>query len=262
MKQHLLLLLTIPTLIAGRKAMGGSGGVLGEGGPEATRERTASLAEIDKGQWQLPPLDATTVIEKLGPQHRTISQYICNSLSKAPLSVELKPTRVGRKRSVSGPQDVKFRAQVIAQSHLPHVKNNNKKPISSRMRSVWSMNSFRATALLSDPLKSTYDDCMSSTYPSHFELEVYLPKTKSCRKGNPCIVYSVPMGPGSSDPKAQVSQNNGVVTIYPTGKKANEDGGIEIGKTSFHLLAGPNVVDKGWAKGRQYFRKGRSTGIL
>jgi hypothetical protein len=70
------------------------------------------------------------------------------------------------------------------------------------------------------------------------------------------------MGPGTSDPKAKVSQANGVVTIYPTGKKGNENGGIEIGRTSFHLLAGANVVDKGWAKGRQYFWKGRSVGIL
>lgn len=262
MKQHLLLfLLTIPSLINGRKAIGGSSGVLGDGGPDPTRERKASMAEIGKGQWQFPPLDASTVIDKLGPQHRTISQYICNTLSSKPLSVELKSTKVGRKRSSnSGPQDAKFRAVVVAQSNLPNI-NNIKKPLSSRMRSVWSMNSSRATTLLSDPLTSSYDECASSTYPGHFELEVYLPKTKACRKGNPCIVYSVPMGPGTSDPKAKVAQANGVVTIYPTGKK-NDNGGIEIGRTSFHLLAGANVVDKGWAKGRQYFWKGRSVGIL
>lgn len=256
---RILACLLLPTLIQSRKAIGGSGGVLGEGGPEPTRERTINLAEIDNGQWQLPPLDTSSVISKLGPQLRTEAQYICDTLGKKPLSVILKPNRVGRKQGVrtTGPQDAKFRALVQSKSYL----RPNQTSLTSRMRSVWSMNASSRTTV-PDPLKSSYEDCVSATNPGHFELEVYLPKTKSCSKGNPCIVYSIPMGPGSSDPKSRVSQANGVVTIYPRGKKSDEGEGIEIGQTSFHLLAGANVVDKGWAKGRQYFWKGRSAGVL
>ena len=101
-----------------------------------------------------------------------------------------------------------------------------------------------------------------------------LPKTKDAAAGgNPLIIYSVPVGIGTMNPKSRVTQSNGVVMIYPKGRKKNEEsstdndgggggggGGIVVGSTNLHLHSGPGVIDWTWAKGKKVFWKGRSVG--
>lgn len=260
-------------LVSARKALGGSGGLHTRGAPRPktpdVNDPTA-LANIGNG-WQIPPLDSSELIRKLGKDNRDVAQYISDTLSNAPLSVELRKKTVGIKTSSFTTQE-KYRAQVT-------VGSNFQPRLSNKLRSVWFIGSERALAQSSavssqqnDLLTKSYEDNCSKLYPSHFTLEVFLPKTKACKGGNPLITYSIPFGPGTTSPKSKVSQANGIVTVYPNGRKKKQGGGsssssssdeaIEIGRTALHLNSGPGLVDPGWAKGRKNFRKGRSVGQL
>lgn len=162
----------------------------------------------------------------------------------------------------------KFRAQVTLGSHEP--KNLMR---AKRLRSVWSVrtqqqsgraNTNRAGNMRStskEVLEKSYEEYISELY-SHFDLEVILPKTRACKGGgNPVILYSAPMAPGSTQDGSRVCQGEGVVTVFPNGRKRNQENrGIEVGSTSLHLHAGPSVVDGLWVRGRKFFWSGRSIG--
>ena len=199
-----------------------------------------------------------------GKENRKVAEYISNTLGKAPLTVQLRKKAVGVKTSSFTTQE-KFRAVVSPGTNVKNIKNS--------LRSVWFIGSERASAQSSavqqqekDLLTKSYEDNSSKLYPTHFVLEVFLPKTKACKGGNPLITYSVPFGAGTTSPKSKVAQANGVVTVYPNGRKRKGNGevseGIEIGQTSLHLNAGSGLVDPAWAKGRRYFWKGRTVGTL
>ena len=223
------------------------------------------IANIGSG-WQVPPLDSEELIQKLGKENRNVAQYILNTLGNAPLSVQLRKKAVGVKTSSFATQE-KFRALVTTGSNV--------KKMGNELRSVWFIGSERALAQSSvvqqqekDLLTKSYEDNSSKLYPSHLVLEVFLPKTRACKGGNPLITYSVPFGVGTTSAKSKVAQANGVVTVYPNGRKRTgsgddaSDGGIEIGKTSFHLNTGAGLVDPSWVKGKKYFWKGREAGTL
>lgn len=251
-----------------RKALGGAGGLHTRGASRGTAPDSndpLKLASIGNG-WKLPPIDSEELIKKLGKDNRDIAQYISDTLSKAPLTVQLRKKTVGVKTSSFATQE-KFRAVVAPSSNVKTFKSN--------LRSVWFIGSERASMQTSavqqqekDLLCKSYEDNASKLYPSHFVLEVFLPKNRACKGGNPLIIYSIPFGVGTTSPKSKVPQANGVVTVYPNGRKrkgAGEDSegeGIEIGSTSFHLNAGSGLVDPSWAKGKKFFWKGRDVGTL
>lgn len=263
-----LLIISLNVIVA-RKALGGSGGLHNRGTPKPkTSENNdpTKLANIGNG-WQLPPIDSSELIEKLGKENRDVAQYISDTLSKGALTVQLRKKTVGIKTSSFTTQE-KYRAQVS-------VGSNFKPSMANKLRSVWFIGSERALAQSGaassqqdDLLTKSYEDNCSKLYPSHFVLEVFLPKNRACKGGNPLITYAIPFGPGTTSPKSKVSQANGVVTVYPNGRKKKQSGNvgqdeaIEIGKTALHLNSGPSLVDPSWAKGRMNFRKGRAVGQL
>lgn len=255
-------------LVTARKALGGSGGLHTRGAPKPKTSEPndpTTLANIGNG-WQLSPIDSSNLIHKLGKDNRDVAQYISDTLSKGPLSIQLRKKAVGIKASSFTTQE-KYRAQVSVGSNF---KPNSR----SKLRSVWFIGSERALSQSSavsaqnDLLTKSYEDNCSKLYPSHFVLEVFLPKTRACKGGNPLVTYSIPFGPGTTSPKSKVSQANGIVTVYPNGRKRKQSGGstsdeaIEIGRTALHLNSGSSLVDPGWAKGRMNFKKGRNVGQL
>ena len=275
----LITLLTSP--VFGRKAIGGSGGLLSRGASgqtagfgEAAANDPLKLVDIGdntKKGWTVPPLDSEELVQKLGKEHRDVAEYISNTLGKNPLSIKLNKKRVGMKQqtfaspTATVSNQEKFRAQVLPVSHT---KDGRFK--SSKLRSVWYIASDRAVSQTSaarqkneDLLTKSYDENISNFHPSHFVLEVFLPKTRACKGGNPLVTYSIPMGAGTTSPKSRVSQSNGVVSVFPNGRK-RKDGEtsecIEVGSTSLHLNAGSGLVDPAWARGRKYFWKGRNVG--
>jgi hypothetical protein len=250
----------------GRKALGGSGGLHNRGAPKPKTEANdpMKVASIGSRGWQLPPLDSEELIKGLGKEHRDVAQYISHTLAKAPLVVQLKKKPIGVKANSFQTQE-KYRALVSVGS--------NKKIFSDRLKSAWFIGSERAFSQTSavqkqseDLLTRSYEYNTSKLYPSHFVLEVFLPKTKACKGGNPLVTYSIPFGTGTTSPKSKVSQANGFVTVYPKGRKRksenDSDEGIVIGSTSLHLHAGASLVDPSWARGRKYFWKGRDVGTL
>mmetsp|Transcript_12510 Transcript_12510/g.18219 ORF Transcript_12510/g.18219 Transcript_12510/m.18219 type:complete len:300 (-) Transcript_12510:58-957(-) len=280
---------TTPT--SARKALGGSGGLHTRGAPrpKPTSDmndptRLATIGATANG-WKLPPLNTDELISKLGPEHRSVAQYIANTLGSAPLAVQLRKKPVGVKTSTFATQE-KFRAQVsIASNSLSGRHPGSwaaRRNVGNRLRSMWFIGSERAFAQSSavqqqgqDLLTKSYEDNASKLYPSHFVLEVFLPKTKACKGGNPLVTYSIPFGVGTISPKAKVGQANGVVTVYPNGRKrkgastggGGDDGvdvsGVEIGRTSLHLNSGAPLVDPVWARGKKNFWRGcRDAGQL
>lgn len=247
-----------------RKALGGAGGLHTRGAarPRSNeRDDPLKIASIGQG-WQLPALDKEALVEKLGKENRDVAQYLCDTLGNAPLSVKLGKKTVGVKQSTLTTQE-KYRAVASPGSSVKKMKDN--------LRSLWFIGSERAFMQSSavaqqekDLLCKSYEDNASKLFPSHFVLEVFLPKTRACKGGNPLVTYSIPFGPGTTSPKSKVPQANGVVTVFPNGRKRGGDlsDGIEIGKTSLHLNAGAGLVDSTWAKGRRYFWKGRDLGTL
>lgn len=277
----LILITNLSSFSYARKAIGGSGGLLSRGssapsagfGESAANDplKLVDISENSKAGWALPPLDSEELVQKLGKEHRDVAQYISNTLGKAPLSIKLNKKRVGTKQqSFSSPNSSfsnqeKYRAQVLPASN---VKGNEMKK--SKLRSVWYVASDRASSQPSstrqqteDLLTKSYDENTSQFHPSHFVLEVFLPKNRACKGGNPVIKYSIPMGAGTTSPKSRVSQSNGVVTIFPTGRKrqgGESSEAIEVGSTSLHLNKGASLIDPTWARGRKYFWKGRKVG--
>lgn len=262
----IILLCMLADVAIGRKALGGSGGLHTRGAPRPKSpdmNDPLKIASIGSG-WHLPPLNEEELIKKLGKGNRNVAQYISSILGKAPLSVQLRKKTVGVKTTSFTTQE-KFRAVVKPGS--------NAKTIGNKIRSVWFIGSERASMQSSavqqqekDLLTKSYEDNSSKLYPSHFVLEVFLPKTRACKGGNPLITYSIPFGPGTTSPQSKVAQANGVVTVYPNGRKRkgsrDVNDGIEVGKTSFHLNSGAGLVDPAWSRGRKFFWKGRILGTL
>jgi len=214
-----------------------------------------------KKNWQLPPLDSHEVIRKLGKENRDISQYICNSLGKYPLCLKMSKTKVSTKGNMSNRQ-VRFHSQVASGSFEP--KSWKK---SEKMRSFWSFKvsergvqqrpSSRRSSSQHDTLVKSYEEYISKLNPNIFELEVILPKSRACKVGNPVICYSIPITSGSVSETSSVSESQGVVTVFPNGKKKK---GIEVGPTSLHLHSAPSLVDPHYARGKKFFWKGRNVG--
>lgn len=286
LRQHilpaiLLLISNLSYLTYARKALGGSGGLLSRGAsapaggfgesPANDPLKLVDISETSKAKWSLPPLDSAEIIQKLGKEHRDVAQYISNTLGKASLSVQLNKKRIGVKQQTfaspnsSFSNQEKYRAQVIPKSNTKNIKKSN-------LRSVWYISSDRAgtqtgasRSLKEDLVTKSYDENISGFHPSHLVLEVFLPKNRACKGGNPLITYSIPMGAGTTSPKARVSQSNGVVTIFPNGRKkkgGESSEAIVVGSTSWHLNKGPGLVDPSWARGRKYFWKGRNVGQI
>jgi hypothetical protein len=279
----ILLISTLSSFTHARKALGGSGGLLSRGSSaqsagfgEAAANDPMKLVDIGdstgKG-WFVPKINSEELIQKLGKEHRDVAQYISNTLGNKPLSVKLNKKRVGAKQqtfSTAGSSlsnQEKFRAQVIPASSK---KANQMK--NSKLRSVWYVAADRAGSQTSaarqkseDLLTKSYDENTAHFHPNQFVLEVFLPKTRACKGGNPLITYSIPIGAGTTSPKARVTHSNGKITVYPNGRKRNggeSSEAIEVGSTSLHLNAGAPLVDPAWARGRKYFWKGRSVGTV
>eukprot|EP00979_Chaetoceros_neogracilis_P016265 scaffold7501_cov267-Chaetoceros_neogracile.AAC.5 len=263
---NILILTSLLHTADARKALGGAGGLHNRGSPRGKSPDVndpLKLASIGNG-WKLPAIDSEELIRKVGKENRNVAQYISDTLGKAPLTVQLGKKTVGVKTSSFATQE-KFRAVVTPAQNVKTFKSN--------LRSMWYIGSERAIMQSGavqqqekDLLTKSYEDNSSKLYPSHFVLEVFLPKTRACKGGNPLVTYSIPFGAGTTSPTSKVSQANGIVTVYPNGRKRKGAGevseGIEIGRTSFHLNAGTGLVDPAWARGKKFFWKGRDVGTL
>ncbi len=267
----------------GRKAIGGSGGLLSRGASGQTAGfgespandplKLVDIGDNTKKGWTVPPLDTEELIQKLGKEHRDVAEYISNTLGRNPLSIQLNKKRIGMKQQpIQSPgaafsNQEKYRAQVLPISNTKGDRFKN-----SKLRSVWYIASDRAVSQTSaamqkneDLLTKSYDENISHFHPSHFVLEVFLPKTRACKGGNPLVTYSIPMGAGTTSPKSRVSQSNGVVTVFPKGRKRKQgeiSESVEVGPTSLHLNSGSGLIDPTWARGRKYFWKGRNVGQI
>lgn len=262
-----ILILSYAVEVHGRKALGGSGGLHNRGAPKPKSESNDPLkvAGIGSHGWQLPPLSSKDVIQGLGKEHRDVAQHVVNTLGNSPLVVQLLKKPVGVKANSFQTKE-KYRALVSVGS--------NSKRFSNKLKSVWFLGSERAFTQTNavqkqseDLLTKSYEYNTAKLYPSHFFLEVFLPKTKACVGGNPLVTYSIPFGTGTTSPKSKVSQANGIVTVYPKGRKRksndDDDEGIVVGATSLHLHTGASLVDPSWARGRRNFWKGgRDVGTL
>ncbi len=281
MVRSIIFITLLSAPVFARKAIGGSGGLLSSGssgqsagfGQQAANDplKLVDIGDNTKRGWFVPPLDAEELVQKLGKEHRDVAEYISNTLAKNPLSIKLNKKRVGMKQQSFASPDAafsnqeKYRAQV-----LPVSKTKQSMFKNSKLRSVWYIASGRAVSQTNaarqksdDLLTKSYDENISTFHPSHFVLEVFLPKSRACKGGNPLVTYSIPMGAGTTSPKSRVSQSNGVVSVFPNGRKRKEGETsecIEVGTTSLHLNSGSPLVDPGWARGRKYFWKGRHVG--
>lgn len=245
---------------------------------------TTNLADT-ADEWQVTPLNKDDLIRCLGKEHRDISTYIGNTLGDLPLCIKLKKKTVGGTggagagaggRPGTPPSQEKYRAQVFVGSYIPpQIQLLNKK--AQKLRSVWSIKSNRLTSSTQRQdsktvLTKSYEESAVDTVPQQFVLEVFLPKTKTMKKkkgGNPLVVYSIPMGGGTTNPKSKVSQSCGKVIVYPNGRKKSaadleNDEGIEVGKAKIHLYSAPSLIDWTWAKGRKVFWTAgqRSAGLV
>mmetsp|Transcript_44108 Transcript_44108/g.106306 ORF Transcript_44108/g.106306 Transcript_44108/m.106306 type:complete len:98 (+) Transcript_44108:610-903(+) len=96
------------------------------------------------------------------------------------------------------------------------------------------------------------------------EFEVQLPPHDKKSKELPSVIFSVPVEPGSMNPKAIVPRGAVNVRVLPKGRISDDSRpqDVELGKGHVHLPMRAGLVDAAWAKGRSVFRKGRINGVI
>jgi len=137
-----------------------------------------------------------------------------------------------------------------------------------KLRAFWrqSAPSQRSSVKTSDFLSASYDDAVRSRL-FMVEFEVQLPplvKKRNARSPLPSVVYQIAVEPGSLNPKAMIPRGSGKVRVYPEGR--NEDSASlcieDVGTCNIGLPMKAGLVDPTWPRGRPFFAKGRSPGVI
>mmetsp|Transcript_3708 Transcript_3708/g.5449 ORF Transcript_3708/g.5449 Transcript_3708/m.5449 type:complete len:246 (+) Transcript_3708:71-808(+) len=98
--------------------------------------------------------------------------------------------------------------------------------------------------------------CRGEAHLASFSL--LLPPAEG-RKERATLEYTVPMGMGNLNPEAVIVRGPAQVKLYPDGNRITGKG-IKVGTAKIGFPMRPGLVDPAWAKGRQFFRRGRSVG--
>mmetsp|Transcript_46412 Transcript_46412/g.68557 ORF Transcript_46412/g.68557 Transcript_46412/m.68557 type:complete len:271 (+) Transcript_46412:77-889(+) len=119
-----------------------------------------------------------------------------------------------------------------------------------------------------------YEDAIGND-PKSRTLEIEVMGNRQDTDG-PVLLYTIPIGYGRVQPTAVINDVRGLVRLLP-GSVTQSVGrfheyventdlmnseGQKVGFASLTLPRGPGVVDSSWARGRQWFYKGRSRGNL
>ena len=129
-----------------------------------------------------------------------------------------------------------------------------------KLRAFWRQSPAAGTRLKSsDFLKSSYDDAVRSRL-FVVEFEMQLPPVGK-EKVLPSVVYQVAVESGSMNPKAVITRGAGKVLVYPGGHDATNKR-IEVGTCNVGVSMRAGLIDPNWARGRPFFRKGRSPGLV
>lgn len=108
-------------------------------------------------------------------------------------------------------------------------------------------------------LECSYDEAVRDRL-SLFEIEVQLPPIGR-EKVLPSVVYQLAVETTPRNPDAIIPRGSGKLTVYPKGDGTSGDG-IEVGTCSVFARMKTGLIDPNWARGRPFFRKGRSPGFI
>lgn len=129
-----------------------------------------------------------------------------------------------------------------------------------KLRAFWRQGAGGQTRLkTSDFLEASYDDAVRSRL-FVVEFEVQLPPMSKDRKEMPSVVYQVAVEPGSMNPKAMIPRGSGKIRVYPVGHEGGP--AMDAGTCNVGMTMKAGLVDPTWARGRPFFRKGRSPGWI
>jgi len=133
-------------------------------------------------------------------------------------------------------------------------------PNGQKLRGFWRQGAGGQTQLKSSEfLVASYDDAVRSRL-FLVEFEVQLPPLVKGKGGLPSVVYQVAVEPGSLNPKAYIPRGSGKIYVYPSGHEHSRSVDAGICNVGVSMRAG--LVDPTWARGRPFFRKGRSPGLI
>jgi hypothetical protein len=128
-----------------------------------------------------------------------------------------------------------------------------------KLRAFWRESPSIARIKTADFMTSNYDDAVRSRVLT-VEFEMQLPPIGK-NKVLPSVVYQVAVEPGIMNPNAVITRGSGKVIVYPSGHDAANQR-IEIGTCNVGMSMKAGLIDPNWARGRPFFRKGRSLGLV
>ena len=129
-----------------------------------------------------------------------------------------------------------------------------------KLRGFWrqAVTGRQTTVKSTDYLSAKYDDAVRNRLLT-IEFELQLPPIGKEKK-LPSVVYQFALEPGSMNTKAMIPRGSGRVLVYPTGHDG--DPCVEAGTCNVGMTMRAGLVDPTWARGRPFFRKGRSPGVV
>ncbi|GKY92280.1 hypothetical protein MPSEU_000199100 [Mayamaea pseudoterrestris] len=188
---------------------------------------------MQKLKWEIEPPQLLATSQSLDPK---LKQHIKKYLGSAPVELKL--------------QSKKGQYGLRAVGLLENGK---------KLRAFWRQSPASARLKAGDFMKSSYDDAVRSRlFVVEFEMQLP-PIGKS--KVLPSVVYQVAVESGSMNPKAVITRGSGKVLLYPGGHDANLQR-IEAGTCNVGVSMKAGLIDPNWARGRPFFRKGRSPGLI
>jgi hypothetical protein len=181
------------------------------------------------------------------------------------LEWELEPPMI--KANLDGKLQRHMRKYLDAPIQLKLLKNKGKYglravgvlPNGQKLRGFWRQGSPSQMQLkASDFLEASYDDAVRSRL-FVVDFEIQLPPLGK-GKGLPSVVYQVAVEPGSMNPKAYIPRGSGRILVYPSGHEQSSC--VDAGTCNVGVSMRAGLVDPTWARGRPFFRKGRSPGLI
>jgi len=130
-----------------------------------------------------------------------------------------------------------------------------------KLRAFWRQGaSGRRKMKAQEFLEASYDDAVRSRlFMVEFELQLPPMKRKGDQSDLVSVVYQVALEPGTMNPKAMIPRGSGRILLYPEGRESQF---CMAGTCNVGLNMRAGIVDPSWAKGRRFFWKGRSPGVI
>lgn len=219
-----------------------------------TTSEVSMFVKVDK-TWCIPPLNAYSIIKKLGPKKRDISQYIIDYLANKPLAIRFHDRPVQR-RSRKGDNPFSITHDVLTQKYLSWVTCGSNAPCCGKdwksvkkLQSIWSIDKqsselryavhrryqnrhrYKESKQYFEQVnKQSYEEAVIDFHGMTLDLEILLPRKLCGGIGTvaPVILYRFPIGPGLLEqpnekskwfPKTRVTHSRGIVKIYPRGRR-------------------------------------------